>query len=353
MVMEKRQEELNNLLLNTSFRNWALNINKRDIEKWENYLYDDVELTQLAKEAKKIIIQIELTDNHRQSEDESSFKLLEEKLRNKGRKLIVDNDTLPKQTRIGFNYLIKIAAVISFIIVFSGLLYYNSNNNSGVPTQQLLTEIINKQTQNGQQLTITLPDGSKVKLNSNSSISYPKDFFKNRNVELEGEAFFTVVRDESNPFIVKTREFETEVLGTSFNVMAYNNIKGKVSVSTGKVKVRPYGNQEDVDTYKIINREEALIIDDNNLESAEFIMDEILWKDGILVFTNESIHSISTKIQRWFNVKVTIKDERLIAGDFSGKYANESLEEILYGMGYALNFSFEMEGNEIIINGKK
>lgn len=349
--METRQEELNKLLLNTSFRNWALNTNSRDIKKWESYLKNDIELTQLAAEAKNIVIQIELSDVKKQPEDFDSFKRLEEKLRNEEEKVFVVSDHNIKSHKIRFNYLIKIAAVLSFIIVFSGLLYFNTESNSE-ESKLSLTEIINKHTQNGQQLTITLPDGSKVKLNSNSSISYPRDFFHNRNVELDGEAFFTVVRDESNPFKVTTSEFATEVLGTSFNVMAYKNTKGKVSVSTGKVKVSPYGYDED-NKYKIIKKEEALIINNGNLESAEFNLDEILWKDGVLVFSNESIHTISAKIQRWFNVKVSINNENLIAGEFSGKYANESLEEILYGMGYALNFSFEMEGNEIIINGNK
>ena len=188
-------------------------------------------------------------------------------------------------------------------------------------------------------------------MNSNSSISYPKEFFKNRCIILEGEAFFSVVRDESNPFVVKTENFQTKVLGTSFNISAYKCSISKVSVIEGQVKVSSVHDNVD-QNYKILAKDEAVKIDNNQIVESDFDIDELLWKDGILVFSNESIQTITSKIQRWFNVTVTVNNEAFIAGDFSGKYSNESLEEILLGMGYALNFSFEMEGNEIIINGK-
>ncbi len=349
--MESRQEEINKLLLKAGFRNWALRSNSEDFVEWENYLKDDIELSQLAKEAKQVVIDIELTNSVSGQEDLESFNRLENKRRNTTNKVpVIQKDQKIINFGLSLNHIVKIAAVLSFLIVFSGLLYFNTRDTG----QQVLTvaEIINKHTQNGQQLTITLPDGSNVKLNSNSSISYPKDFFQNRRIKLEGEAFFNVVRDESNPFVVKTENFQTEVLGTSFNVFAYKNTKAKVSVASGKVKVIPF-HEHKGGNYKILKKEEAAEIKDQQIIESDFNINDLLWKDGILVFNNENIHTISAKIQRWFNVTVTVNNEAFIAGDFSGKYSNESLEKILQGMGYALNFSFKMEGNEIIINGKK
>lgn len=348
--METRQEEINKLLLNSGFRNWALNSNTRDFEEWEQYLKDDSELSQLAAEAKKVVIQIELLENNQIKRDIESFEKLKKRRKIVNRKISINNDPGTKSYRISLNSIIKIAAVLSFIIVFSGLLYFNTNNSA--PPIQQISKVVSKQTQNGQRLTITLPDGSKVKLNSNSSISFPKKFFNNRQVKLDGEAFFVVVRDESNPFVVKTENFQTEVLGTSFNISAYKNLYSKVSVVEGRVKVRSLFDGND-QHYEILEKEEAVKIDDKTIKKSDFKIDELLWKDGILVFSDENIQTISAKIQRWFNVTVIVKNETYIAGDFSGKYSNESLEEILTGMGYALNFSFKMEGNEILINGKK
>jgi len=349
-MMDVRQEEIDQLLLDPSFRNWALNANNEDYNKWESYLLGDKELTKIAKEAKKIIVFVETSDDHQSPSSIESFERLKEKLKQGDNVRPITPSVIKGKKVLRYHTLIKVAAVISFLIVFSGILYFNyENNESGT---QLVEQTIQKHTQSGQHLTITLPDGSKVKLNSNSSISYPREFFKNRKVELSGEAFFEVVRDESSPFLVKTETFQTEVLGTSFNVNVYDKNSAKVSVSEGTVKVSSLADNQIVD-YKIVEKENAVKISEEKVESATFYKDEILWADGILVFTNENIHTISAKLERWFNVEVSVANDSDIKGGFSGKYSNESLNEILKGMGYEMNFTFEMKGNEIFIVGTK
>lgn len=339
------------MLLDPGFRNWALNTNAKDFRKWESYLKADIELRERALEAKRVVIQIELIDTKQEEEDIESFERLKRKRKNTSLNAPASEaGRKPASFNLTLNLLVKIAAVLSFIIVFSGLLYYNVDRSPEQPSRRFV-ETVKKHTQNGQQLLITLPDGSKVKLNSNSSITYPVNFFKNRHIEFEGEAFFNVVRDVSSPFVVKTENFQTEVLGTSFNISAYKNARAKVSVVEGKVKVSSMLDKSQY--FKILEKQEAAEIKEKLIEAAEFDADEILWKDGILVFNNEDIIGIASKVQRWFNVKVEVKNEAYIGKSFSGKYANESLEQILVGMGYALNFSFRMEGNRIIIIGNK
>ncbi|MCG8308713.1 MAG: FecR domain-containing protein [Cytophagales bacterium] len=350
--MDLHQEEINKLILEPGFRNWAARSDAEDFEKWENLLRDDRELSRLAQEAKKVVLRVELSESKQEKEDFASYErlMLKRKNGNSGGRSAGGKDTHSASRVLGIHHLVKIAAVLSFIVVFSGLLYFTADRNSDPPAP-VVAEIVKKQTQNGQHLAITLPDGSKVKLNSNSTISYPREFFKNRRIELEGEAFFSVVRDETSPFVVQTEHFQTEVLGTSFNINAYRHADAKVSVAEGKVKVSSVHGEKNPQ-YKILVKEEAVEIREKEIKASEFNLDEMLWKDGILVFSNESIQTISSKIQRWFNVSVTVKNVAGIAGEFSGKYSNESLEEILTGMGYALNFSFEMKGSEIIISGK-
>lgn len=346
--MESGKEKINKFLLNPSFRNWALNRNIKDFEEWENILNNDSELRILAHEAKKVVIKVELSDQEKSTKDHQSFERLLIKQKNSIRSAsVIEPSIALKSPNSIFTSFIKIAAVLSFIIAFSGLFYINVFQKENEPLP-VVVEILKKQTQNGFKLTVTLPDGSKVKLNSNSTISYPKNFFNNRSVTLEGEAFFNVVRDESNPFIVKTNNFQTEVLGTSFNVKANSWSDPKVSVAEGKVKVRAFSSDQG---HKILLAKEAIEIIDNELREADFHEDEILWKDGYLVFSDENIESISAKIQQWFDVKVIVKNQFAIRDHYSGTYSNESLEEILVGMGFALNFSFEMKENQIFING--
>lgn len=349
--MESEEEKINKLLLDPSFRNWSLNLNAKDYEQWENILQNNIDLRKLAFEAKAIVIQIELSDVNKKAEDHQSFERMQLKLKNKMSSTSFNAHTIGNKSRkSGLTYFIKVAAVLSFIIAFSGVFYVNFYQKADEP-HQAVAEIIKKKTQSGQQLTVTLPDGSKVKLNSNSKISYPKNFFKNRWIKLEGEAFFNIVRDESNPFIVITNNFQTEVLGTSFNVNAYSWSDDKVSVLEGKVKVSSLSSVPD-QLPKILKKEEAVEIINSEIRDANYNLDEILWKDGFLVFNNENIQTIAVKIQRWFNVTVIVKHESMIESNFSGKYANESLEKILIGMGYAMNFSFEMKENQILITGK-
>lgn len=349
--MESEEEKINKLLLEPSFRNWALNLDAKDYEHWENILLSTIALRTLANEAKAIVIQIELSDKNKKAEDHQSFDRMQLKMKNKMSSASFNEHNTPiKSYFSGITYFIKIAAVLSFIIAFSGVFYFNFYQKADEP-HQAVVEIIKKKTQSGQQLTVTLPDGSKVKLNSNSKISYPKNFFKNRWIKLEGEAFFNIVRDESNPFIVTTNNFQTEVLGTSFNVNAYSWSDNKVSVLEGKVKVSSMSSVPD-QLPKILKKEEAVEIVNSEIRDANYNLDEILWKDGFLVFNNENIQTIAAKIQRWFSVTVIVKHESMIKRNFSGKYANESLEKILIGMGYAMNFSFEMKENQILITGK-
>lgn len=345
------QEKINTLLLEPSFRNWALNLNAKDHGQWETTLQSNPTLRKLAYEAKEIIIQIELSDTNKKVEDHQSFERMQMKLKATIQPASLNAHNVDiKSQKSRFTYLIKVASVLSFIIAFSGLFYFLVYQKADEPLQ-VVVEIMQKQTQSGQQLTVTLPDGSKVKLNSNSKISYPKNFFNNRWIKLEGEAFFNVVRDESNPFIVKTNSFQTEVLGTSFNVNAYSWSENKVSVFEGKVKVSALAADSD-QHHKLLKKEEAVEIINNEIRDTNYNLDEILWKDGFLVFNHENIQTISEKIQRWFDVTVIVKNQSMIEPNFSGKYANESLEKILVGMGYAMNFSFEMKGNQILITGK-
>lgn len=126
-----RQEEINKLLLDPSFRNWSLNSKKEDFDKWENILEDDCKLNQLAKVTKQVVIQIELAEARQEPEDIASFERLLLKRKNSGigDSGFDDKTTKTKPRRIGFNHLVRIAAVLSFLIVFSGLLYFTTDKN--------------------------------------------------------------------------------------------------------------------------------------------------------------------------------------------------------------------------------
>lgn len=128
------------------------------------------------------------------------------------------------------------AACIVFIVSITG--YYNFNQ-----LHRSKIEIASVKTFDKDIRILSLPDGTRVWLNENSEIEYPSKFSgKCRNVTLTGEAFFEVKRDVDHPFIISSGAIKTTVLGTSFNIRAYNNTQPEVNVRTGKVKVESEEN---------------------------------------------------------------------------------------------------------------
>lgn len=168
----------------------------------------------------------------------------------------------------------------------------------GNPTSSIAYNII--ETPRGGQYQINLPDGSKVWLNSASSLKFPVIFTgKNRIVELQGEAYFEIAGNKDMPFKVTVDTAEIEVLGTHFNVMAYAEegsinttlLEGSVRFSTGKESKRISPGQQ-------LRLTKTMKIVEADLNEA------IAWKNGYFIFKNEDISSIMRKISRWYDVEI-------------------------------------------------
>lgn len=198
----------------------------------------------------------------------------------------------------------------------------------------------------GGQFQLQLPDGTKVWLNAASSLKYPASFngLEDRQVELNGEAYFEVAHDKTHPFIVKTTDQTIKVLGTHFNVNSYADEQktittleqGKIQVSHGnKIKIVMPGE-------RAVTANEALVIEEANLETA------LAWKNGELLFKNADIQTIMRQVSRWYNV--TIKYEGAIPKrTFTGGMPrNADLSALLKVL--ALNdIHFEINGRVITV----
>lgn len=200
---------------------------------------------------------------------------------------------------------------------------------------------------------IILPDGSKVWLNAASSIKYPATFasLKKRAVELSGEAYFEIAKDEKHPFVVKTDQQEVEVLGTHFNVNAYNDegvtktvlLEGAVRINTGNAAggVLKPGQQG------------VLIAGKLKIEPAD-IETELAWKNGFFRFNDEQLESIMKKISRWYDIQVVYENEELKKEPFAGvttRFANVS--ELLRMLELTGEVKFKINGRQIrVLNAK-
>lgn len=155
----------------------------------------------------------------------------------------------------------------------------------------------------GGQYQVILPDGTKVWLNAASSLKYPTVFgSQERKITLKGEGYFEVAHDQTRPFKVQSNNQTVEVLGTHFNISAYENdgvikttlLSGKVQVMTPHTKAAT-----------VLKPGEQSVLEDNSLKVSEVMTeDEIAWKNNSFVFNNEKLGSIMRKIARWYDVEV-------------------------------------------------
>ena len=204
----------------------------------------------------------------------------------------------------------------------------------------------------GDKSRIVLPDSSIVWLNSGSKITFNSDFANaGRFVSLDGEAFFAVTKDKSHPFKVKTSDLEIQVLGTRFNVKAYAGdqtisttlVEGSVQVS-GKFRktvIQP-------DQKLVFNKETKKL----NLVKLADTAPETEWKEGRLIFRNESLEELKPKLERWFDVDIVLSDEQVKNRRFTGVLMRESILEVVSYFDLSSLVVCRIEGNKIIIKSE-
>lgn len=237
--------------------------------------------------------------------------------------------------KIQLNFL-KIASVIVLVLSLTGGFYLYRTDKS--------VEYVAK---NGEIKNIELPDGSNVLLNSGSELIYNKrEWNKKRTVKLTGEAFFIVSRDSLRPFIVETNTIETEVLGTEFNIEDYpENFKAIATLNSGKIKVRISDKDNNSEFHTLEPNQQFVYNRSSDIEIRSVKADEIRsWKDGKLIFNNASLKEIVNKLERHFNLKISIHDISKYHDYYDMKFVNgENIEQIMTIMRKTIgDFSYEI-----------
>ncbi len=207
----------------------------------------------------------------------------------------------------------SIAAILVFGLLFGSTVTWLITKNR-INSEQLVFE-----TPRGEKSLVKLPDGSEVWLNANSRLIYNSFSSKRRLVELKGEAFFKVARNEEAPFIVKTDECEIEVLGTTFNVMAYNEFGRKeITLLSGEVNIHTKGSE------LVLKPGQALILKDNNSLVVEVNPEQASgWVENIFNFKDIPLSELMKRLEYWYDVDITIEDNTGRDVNFTGTFKNE------------------------------
>ncbi len=202
----------------------------------------------------------------------------------------------------------------------------------------------------GGEYSIVLSDGTKVWLNSESSLEFPDKFLgRTREVTIRGEAYFDVAKMENSEFFIKTDDFLVKVTGTTFNINSYSDCKySNITVESGTVIVSTTdGNQN------IIGVGQRLIVDKDTKSIDIQYVDPFVataWKDGIFYFDKEPLENIIKSISRWYNVDIEIKSNELRQLRFVGKITRyDNASKVLEMLKDTEYLNYKIDGQKIIV----
>ncbi len=209
-----------------------------------------------------------------------------------------------------------VAAILIIGLVF-GIIFSIKQGANNIITQNISTPY-------GGKTHFSLSDGTEVWLNSGSTISYPSRFSDTRYVILTGEAYFKVAHD-SHPFIVSGNFGEVEVLGTEFDVKAYEGEAFSTTLVKGSVLFRSNQNK------KVILKPGSQVIFESNKITTKQVETEVYtsWKDGKLIFKEEPLRNIVSRLERWYNIHIDLEGEEIKNLKYTGTIEFESFSEIL------------------------
>jgi len=343
--MKKKNYKYYNLedfLLDEEFVRWILNSDSALDYYWQNIIANHPEQQNAIKKAKEMILLLQFKQKKGTSLERQA--VLGNILKRNVSKVSKQNSDTKSRRLISISYISRFAAVL-IIVIIAAVLLNGIIDQSQQKVAPVAIATITKTTKPGQKLLIKLPDGTSVYMNSESSISYPEQFANAaREIKFSGEAYFSVAEDSLRPFLIKSENIITKVLGTSFNLNAYPEEElFSVALITGKVKVLSGDNNENLNvelfpSQKILVNKSSLALKTSSFD----IISEIGWKDGILVFNNSSYQEVFEKIARWYGVNVELKNKPNKQWQLKGKFHDNSLNQLMENLEYTHKLKFEL-----------
>ncbi|MGV8134932.1 MAG: FecR family protein [Mangrovibacterium sp.] len=240
----------------------------------------------------------------------------------------------------------KAAVIVLSVLLASSVFYFTTFRD--LPARQSWVRLAVPE---GGRLEFLLPDSTRGWLNGGASLYYPPVFEHSREVELKGEAFFHVSRQDQRNFIVHAAELDVKVTGTMFNVSAYESDKltevvlndGKVELTDKKGLTRKMVPGEKVSYDRLSGEMEVSKVDASRY---------IAWKDGYLVIDNEPLAAALKKIERWYHADIRIADESVMQYRLRATFHEEPLEEVLRLVAMIAPIRYELVKREPDQQGK-
>ena len=247
----------------------------------------------------------------------------------------------------------RVAAILLLpLLIYSGYLTIQNQIKVNGQEKVMMQTISSRQ---GMITQFELSDGTKVWLNSGSELQFPGRFVGSmREVILKGEAFFEVTKNEKHPFRVNASELKVEVVGTSFDVVSFDDdtysevvlVTGKVALSSenGQI-IKEYGTMHSGQR-AIYEKEKQTVI------TGEVDVDKyISWRDGNLIFRDDSMGNVVKRLSRWFNVEITINDPEIKDYIYKATFRNENLIQVLNLLKLSAPIDYRITYRKTLPNG--
>jgi transmembrane sensor len=357
-------------VLDPSFKKWVLHPNAALNLYWEDLFLKNPSKYKEAKYARILILRLNSKSQPKLS-DAEMLSLWKDIDRNMSETIHTNADTgdnnkviplhalstlergdrnTPSRKNLfdSFNFRVACILVLAFGLGFLSSWIFS---DATIPeVTELMLVYTEHQTVPGVKSQLTLSDGSQVILNSGSELRYVKNFEKDRReVHLRGEAFFTVAKDIERPFIVNSRDTKTTALGTSFNVKAYEGETVDISLLTGKVAVnREAGMEEPF----ILSPGEAVKIDTEKEQfvKTDFNEEQVIgWTKKWIIFQKTPLIEAIRVLENWYGVQIQIAKQPRDLVLLSGRFQDETLENVLEGLKFSARFDFTIDKENVEI----
>lgn len=363
--MSKLNYTAEDFVLDPDFRKWILSSDETTKAFWDDYLKKNPSKYRDIKLARKLLLNI--AKNSPLVSDvriESTWNNIEKTVRK------IDKDAFERRViplnslstirkyeleyRPYFKYhqlyrMVGILLLAFALAIVANILHFQEQ------IQIVETPIIYEEyyTPPGVISNLTLQDGSKVILNSGSSLRHIKNFEEDqRELELIGEAYFEVAKDSQRPFKVQTGPITTKALGTSFNIKAYENEELNISLLTGFVEVDvKMGHPEKVG----LAPGEALIInlDKQQFQKRGFEEEKIMaWTRKIILFDHSPIAEITRVLENWYGIQIRFMNRPSKDLEISGLFRDQTIKNVLEGLSYSARFEFDINKDQVTITFK-
>ncbi|WP_297336233.1 FecR family protein [Algoriphagus sp.] len=365
--MSKSEYSTEDFVLDPDFRKWVLENDSESKTYWVEFLAQYPSKVKEIKEARELLIHLSRQKVSLSSSKEAElFAKINQAIEKQesGDKvdatLMVDLDSwstiqkynLERERQKRKHLKIRIGVLSGLLLAVVGLFFLPEIKNDPLE-QEVKVEWVSFAAPAGVKSSISLEDGSKVHLNSGSKITYPKSFVGGiREIRLEGEAFFEVAKNPEMPFVVRTKHLVTTALGTSFNINAYPEHEIAVSLVSGKVRVEDSQNESN---QAILNPGETIKSDleSKSWEKGNFEQEDILaWLNKTLVFEKTSVQEAILMLENWYGVNFEIQGTIPINTTVSGKFKDETLQNILEGLSYSARFNYKINGKTVNLTFK-